>query len=772
MFLRYGPTDDHVQLSEAEIDEQFGKQDIARVFVKRGDLTENEVERGVTEMSIVETTGTSDANAEFGGILRDIAQSGSLTEFIVESFERYARDALPTPGGERWEAVDDSTIISDGVSEVSQLSAGTINTVRSPMTMVFSHSSQAKKIRETEGAGGGELKYRPDKTVDYVASLGADKTGTTLSPGNQNIVGEFNAERKGGDADVTHLRLVGAGEGRAQQTVNFVPQDDPFDYENDPDFDNVNRYTAAHWSSGDRKEWEVRSNKDHTDIDSLERLGETITSDVQEAHIEASANIRGLTVNLGDEFTVDYPEENISQSARVVDMTTKISSQGTTYQVTLSSRQQSLEDPDSDQRKDTDRYNLAFEGSPVTLTTGGGRQPVNSSNNYEFSFYYPAEVKFEHRVELFIKGLRYRAYSQGAAAGGNHTHSVTVGHPSHSHSVNVTHPSHSHSVSVTHPSHSHTVDVTHPSHAHDVEVTHPNHAHEVLATQTSNQKNYQGSFLSSEFQMADNAGTVTPTAFTFTNINTNNDVWITVTGTVDSGFSEPVAVFLNMYDGGSTAGGTVDSVNMDRGSPEAFSGTVAVGENDRSSSDVTIEVDAQNLSGPVSIKNTTASLIGVAQHDHSVPINTTTGTELGTTTAETSDTELGNTEAETSNTALGSTETETSDTALGSTQAETSDAALGTTTSETSDASGDHTHAVNPGIIETSDFPSNCDVIVNGSPVGVSLGDGASSFEERVDIAGLLTPGQVNTIEISSDTLGHIQAHMDIDVYRQILGDG
>jgi len=860
MFLRYGPADDHVQLSEAEIDEEFGKQDIARVFIKRGDLTEADVERGVTEMWIVETTGMSDADADFGGILRDISQNGSLTEFIVESFERYARDGTPTPGGERWTGVADSAIISDGVSEVSQLLVGTIDTVRSPMTMIFSHTSQAKKIRETEVAGGGELKYRPDKTVDYVAELGSDRTGTTLSPANQNLVGEFNAERKGGDADVTHLRIVGAGEGRAQQTVNFVPQDDPYDYENDDDFSNVNRYTAGHWSQGDRKEWDVRSNKDHTEINSLERLGETIVNDIQDAHIEATANIRGLDVDLGDEFTVNYPEEDIDQTARVVKMTTKIDATGFVYQATLSSRQQALEDPDSNERKDTDRYNLAFEGSPVTLNTSGGRQPVNATVNYQFSFYYPAEVKYEHRVQMFIRGDAYRAYSSGALSGGDHTHTfeyITTG--AHGHSITSTEFNHSHTLDPTNAStqfhghgdgtygaasHPHTDGTfgadSHP-HADGTfgAVSHPHadgtfgaasHPHD---SGTYDADTHDHTFNSVESSDADAdhgrvAGQDTEANLDF--VGDTNNSWREVATISESNYEFMVVhvhatsasnvLFARARD--SSRVGSNDS-SPDQYFTPAPGGAAVVGSasghdhgNNNNSSDGDgysasislfvpadwgfVDVDVRTPSGAANA-NIQVGFISIDNHSHSVPVSGDTGFtgppvlgDSGNTSPDVSgrsgdtapdvsgqsgstapdvDGESGNAAPDVGGSS-GSTSTgvDGDSESTGGVRTTTTETETTTTTSTPPDQGG-HEHDPEPGLVEfSSELPSNCDVLVNGVSVGTSFGDGTSIFQEQVDLEGFLQPGQINTIEVTSDTLGHIQAHIDIDVYRQILGNG
>jgi hypothetical protein len=94
---------------------------------------------------------------------------------------------------------------------------------------------------------------------------------------------------------------------------------------------------------------------------------------------------------------------------------------------------------------------------------------------------------------------------------------------------------------------------------------------------------------------------------------------------------------------------------------------------------------------------------------------------------------------------------------------------------KTSDASGPHTHQFSwrhihdpePGIIQFgSDTPSNVDVIINGNTVATDIGSGL--FETEVDIGGELTVGAWNDIELSSDSLGHIQATVSIDGYKQI----
>jgi hypothetical protein len=78
-----------------------------------------------------------------------------------------------------------------------------------------------------------------------------------------------------------------------------------------------------------------------------------------------------------------------------------------------------------------------------------------------------------------------------------------------------------------------------------------------------------------------------------------------------------------------------------------------------------------------------------------------------------------------------------------------------------------HTHGPDPGITNfPNDTPSNVDVIIDGSTVATNIGSG--TFETTVDITGELTQDAWNDIELTSDTLGHIQATISIDGYRQI----
>jgi len=582
----------------SEEEYEFDKIDIAKLYVLREDVNAIELVEDEDEIAL-------EYNGEtlFAGILRDVTRGGGTTELLVESYERLALDAEPTPGGETWDGAADTTIIQDALDSVPELTAGTIENLDSDLTFVFSHTSPAKKIRTVADATGADVVYNPDKTVDIVADSGTDKTNTTLSPDNQRVTGDFSPERKAGDDRVTHLRMLGAGEGDAQVEAEAV---------------------ATSWSEGDRKKWGTRTNKDYSDAATLGKLAQTIVDELASEWIEVETTVRGVTVGLADRFHIVHTEEEVDHDLTAVDVTRVIDSNGVTYETVFSSRVEARETREEKDIRDVDRYNMAFEGSPVTINTGGGRQPVNNSYNYEFDVYYPDEVVHEHRVKLQIKGMAYRAYSQGAAsAGGSHSHSVSIG--DHDHSVDI-------------PGHTHDVDL--PSHSHGY-VLNGDHVHDV-----------------------------------------------------------PIL--------GDT---TIDSANGGDG------------------------------------------------HYHTVDFTMSANANPGDETQETTDSGGGS--VVTSQSGGGTTETTSNG---------------GGTTTTSSDETPKHTHEPEPGIIEsfggTTHFPSNCDVLINGNAIDVSLGDGSGAFEATVDIAGELIAGEWNTIEISSDSLGHLMAHLDVDVYRQILGRG
>lgn len=621
---------------ESREEEEFGKQDLATFTTYRDAANNVSLTEAEDEVFLV-----VDGTDEFGGLLKDIVRKGAETELVIDSFERYARDAEPTSSGETYSGAASGDVVRDVADDVPQLSRGTIDDVETGLDFVFAHASQAFKARKAEEVTSGELKYRADKTIDFVDSLGSDKSATTLSPSNQNVISDMEVSRVGGEERVTHLRVLGAGEGKHQITSEVV---------------------ASSYSQGDRQIWRTVSNKDIQDQSQLDSLAQTLIDEMNTQHVDVECTVRDEDIELGDKFTVQKPEENLDQVLRVVAVETIIGSSGTKYSVMLSSRQKSRKTETSQQRQDVQNYNRGFEGNAVTVNTSGGRQPVNADENYEFDVYYPDEVKYEHRVNLRVKGMPYRAFSSGAQQD---------------------------------------------------------------ATDTEN---------------SDSA--------IWDQVTWQNNETKTKTLTLGNDWSNhPVMFYFRVGDLGFIG---TDAYGADFGDKWQVnfvtSGITNIGEG--------YERVYSSVDRTRGDPNSNVSLGAVVQEYDTMPYVFTDNTVEVHVTNKTGHNFEPDEQA-----------------------GETID--VENITVEIAFFNPRHTHPPDPGL-KTFDgtngtaalYPSNCDVLVNGTSVGTSFGDGTSEFEEVADLEGLLTPGQWNTIEISSDAIGHLMAHLDIDVYRQILGRG
>jgi hypothetical protein len=562
---------------------------------------------------------------EFGGVLRSVDTGDKTTTLIADSFEQLALDAEPTDSGTRWQGVADSTIIQDAIDAIPQLEAGTVQTIKNGLTFIFSHSTQAKKMRTVADSTGGRLRFNPDLTVDYVARLGEDRD-EVLTPKDQSIVDSLTVNRKGGEDRRTHLRMLAVGEGRHQRAVDVISDDfDP---------------------NTDREKWRVIPNKDITDEGTLTEHGNELIDELADEWVEAKGTLRNLDdpPTLGDTFVVEHPESGLQKRLGVVRIVRKLDgSNGRRWECEFSSRILTRQKQAQKTRKDVGRYNKAFEGTPVMMTSGGGRQPVNSQRNYEFSFYYPAEVEYEHRVGLRIIGLPYRAYSQGAASGGT-TLTDSNTDPSSVEATNIT------GGSFTSTSSWQTIETI-----------------------------QQGSAVTEE--------TVIMVGMAYNPLNDSERV----TGQVRIEDSDG-----NHYP---SSDGTANFVEVSGGEGDGgFNATFIVPGNNANET-----FDIQHLGAGGESYTYGVNYMAKSQHEHNLD---------------------------------------------------------------------PHAHDVEPGILEFDTYPSNCDVLVNGVSQNVSLGDGNDRFEEVVDLRGELVPGQYNTVEVTTSLLGHIQANLDIDVYRQILGDG
>lgn len=360
----------------------FGKKDQASLYVPRAEADGVSIEEQSDE-AVLEVDGSD----LFAGPIMDIVRGGSAIELIVASPEQYAVDAKPTGAGNIYDNVADSNVVADAVAATGELSQGTVNTVEASISLVFSHSSQARKMRKAEEVGSGELLFNADKTVDFIDTLGSDRTATTLSPSNGNVTSDFEVSQRANDEKATHVRVIGAGEGPHQITAEAV---------------------VASYAAGDRQIWRTFADKDMTSESTAQSRADALAADLDSQFFEVSTTVKGVDIALGDTFHVEHPAEGISENLRVVSHKRTISSDGAEHKIKLSSYQDALHDAESKRRKDLDKYNVAAEGNAVPINAGGSRNGVTNKETYELKFYYPGEVVYEHRMNVRVIGLGYR----------------------------------------------------------------------------------------------------------------------------------------------------------------------------------------------------------------------------------------------------------------------------------------------------------------------------------------------------------------------------
>jgi hypothetical protein len=359
--------------------------------------------------------------------LVDLETGGSTWTLVCYSFEWDANRVAPTAGGDLRSGTDDS-LVSGLVSEVSSWTAGTINSFTGPMEFVMNHAHRHEALRRIERNVPGELQWRDEGTVDYVDRLGSDRTGTvTISAAEGNVEGEVSITKRGRELDGTHFRILGAHEGEAQISANLVPSDDSATYEN-----RVN-YTTSRWSDGDPRDWDRVTNKDVADQDTIEEEAATFGEELTDPLVEAEATVYGEDLKVGDTVRVVKQDADLDRDMRVHRIKTVSEAAKRVYKCLFSTRT-TVRKGDSHDLEDIQRFNTAFQGSSVTINAGPLEKAIDSGDPVFVPFRYP-EVEYENNAELQVRGLEYRIDSQGAAAGGDHFHSVEVEHPAHDHDV-------------------------------------------------------------------------------------------------------------------------------------------------------------------------------------------------------------------------------------------------------------------------------------------------------------------------------------------------
>lgn len=333
---------DQVATGRASVDRKLNEITTARVEVPREDLnaiTVNEQEDDA-ELIIGGTT-------EFEGVVRDIdRRSSSIVTLHIDSFERRAKQAQPTSQKSRFLGVADTTIVQQAIDNIPQLTAGTLENIKSDIDVEFSHASPARMIRVVRDITGGEIRYNNDKTVDYISRIGSDKSGSiTIDPDNSNVT-QFRSQQAGGQDAVNHLRCVGGGTGDATVVVDVI---------------------APSYSPGDLEIWGQAQNKELTFSDALREFGNEIIAERETEYVEVTATTIDEPIEHGDSVQVTYSEEDINTSLRAVETTRSWTQTGETVQFTGSTRSLSRTRRADKVSRDIDRLNR-MGGSKVIST--------------------------------------------------------------------------------------------------------------------------------------------------------------------------------------------------------------------------------------------------------------------------------------------------------------------------------------------------------------------------------------------------------------------
>jgi outer membrane protein assembly factor BamB len=294
--------------AHTEVIRSYGEKTIAEMEASREDVyDEIDYQKEESEVKLVDNDTDT---VVWAGLLRDVVYEGSTAIISADSYEQYAVNEEPIRNLV-FSQLDDATIFRLLLSELDELSAGTVESVSDDISQSFSDVDHAKALDQIAGFGGGHPIYNEDKTVDYVESRGRDRPNTVLAPRFQNV--KFVRPDRQNNRAITHLRMLGDG-----IKVDVVSSD---------------------YVGGDPQRWMV--NDDHTDVSDrgkLASLGEQeltrVTDNLDRVRVEA----RDIDMALGDTLTVDYREKDIVEEQLHVTELTTVYDRGISYKATLESQ--------------------------------------------------------------------------------------------------------------------------------------------------------------------------------------------------------------------------------------------------------------------------------------------------------------------------------------------------------------------------------------------------------------------------------------------------
>ena len=397
-------------LQSARIERQLTRQpdatDTAEVVVYRDAWSDVETDLDRTNDRLVIR---EDGEPVFGGRLADFERDGVVVSVLIDSPKRDAIDAEPSGGNDVFAPQPDSTLVENELlSRVPTIDAGTVETVDGSIAFSESHASPGKSLTKLARDADAELRYRTTEAgfvFDYLGRLGSDRTDETLSPASATVLGEPRI-REQITEDVTHVRVLGAGEGTAQTEAEAV--------------------AAGFDPADDRAVYRQRVDKDIADAGRAESLAETLVAeyDGSPEYLEVEMEVpRRVEPSLGDEFAVELPAHGIDTELRVTTAERIVDSGGDRYRVVLSNRRHTADLQGAESAVELDSLSEGNAGQYYALADGEGFDPVDNGEPYQFSFFRPPDTIGELRSVLRLESRPYRLRS----AQSGHTHTVDIG---------------------------------------------------------------------------------------------------------------------------------------------------------------------------------------------------------------------------------------------------------------------------------------------------------------------------------------------------------
>ena len=343
----------------------------------------------------------------FGGRLADFERDGVVVSVLIDSPKRDAIDAEPSAGNDLFNTQPDSDIVGDVLARVPTVDTGTVETVDGAIAFSESHASPGKSLTKLARDADAELRYRTTDSafeLDYVARLGGDRTDETLSPASATVLGEPRI-REDIIEDVTHVRVLGAGEGTAQTEAEAV----------------VDSFDAA----DNRPVYRRQVDKDIQQTDRAQSLAETLVAEYDgspeylEVEIEIPTHVEP---SIGDTFSIALPAHDIDTTLRITMLDRIIDAAGDRFRAVLSNRRHTADSGGKERARELDSLAEGNAGQIVRDSDSQGFDKVDAGEPQEWFFDYPDDVIGEFEARLRVES---QAYRRPAAATG-HSHDVTI----------------------------------------------------------------------------------------------------------------------------------------------------------------------------------------------------------------------------------------------------------------------------------------------------------------------------------------------------------